>query len=65
MIDDAPDSTDSAEFVSIVIVDNILPPSTSEDTGTQPIWIMAFPCLVNLYPFWGGTIYETLETLYN
>lgn len=38
-------------FVSIVIVDNIFPPWSSDVTCFQPILNMLFPCLVSLYPY--------------
>lgn len=44
-------SEDAEEFVSIVIVDNILPPCASEVTCFHPIFTILLPCLVNLYPW--------------
>lgn len=41
----------SVEFVSIVIVDKMFPPSLSEVTCLHPILIKLFPCLVRWYPY--------------
>lgn len=44
-------SADSSELVSMVIVDNIFPPSMLEVTCFHPIMNIPLPCFVSLYPF--------------